>query len=77
MTGMEFTEQDDLIVSAMSEISNIMAGHIAPIASGTAFMDIETPKLTASPAFPAQREITYLSTSIGDMAVLVFDKTGA
>ena len=73
MTGLDYTEPDDLIISVMSEISNIIAGRLAPIASDNdPAVDIEIPVQVVSSAFPAQREITYLKTSIGDMAVLVF-----
>ena len=73
MTGMEFDEHDDLVISAMSEISNVIAGNIVTIVSGNdPNADIKIPEHADSKTFPAESEITLLKTNLGDMAVLVY-----
>ena len=72
MTSMDLVEQDEFVVSAMSEIGNMIAGRIAPIVGGKPSVAAETPVQTDAGAFPAEREVTYLRTAIGDVAVLVF-----
>ena len=73
MTGMELGEQDEFIVSAMSEISNVLAGHIVSIISGNSTdVIIKVPEKVEPGSFPAQSDVTHLKTNIGNMAVLVY-----
>ena len=73
MTGMEFEEQDEFVVSAMSEISNVLSGHMVSILSNDSLdVSIKTPTRVDFDSLPAQSDVTYLKTKIGDMAVLVY-----
>ncbi len=66
MTGMEFEELDDMVCSAMAEVSNIVCGHAATELADLGFTtDITTPQVTfENPISDSETENEFEGVSI-------------
>jgi len=75
MTGKEMIGVDEIIQSALAEISCIIAGKISDafVANGIP-CDIEAPISVPWNSFPEDAEHIMMATKTGDMVVLVFDR---
>ena len=74
MTGMEFEGTDDIVISAMSEIASVIARSIVSIVSGNrSDVNIKVMVPANSGAFSNVHDVTYLKTSMGDMAVFIIN----
>ena len=76
MSGMEFTEIDEFVTSALGEIANIISGNAVTALSGRDITcDILPPKILNNGGLPSSDEATYLfskiNTSIGEVEVLL------
>ena len=74
MTGMEFTELNEVMYSAMQEISNIISANIASLLSKKTniSVDIETPRQVQIDEIPGISNSFLVHTRLGDMEVVVY-----
>lgn len=81
MSGMEFTEIDEFVTSALGEIANIISGNaVTDLTNGDITCDILPPRILGGGELPASNETTYIfstkiNTSIGEVEVLLQVKT--
>lgn len=77
MSGMEFTEIDEFVTSALGEIANIISGNaVTDLTSRDLICDILPPRILDSGALPSSGDTTYvfstkINTSIGEVEVLL------
>ena len=81
MSGMEFTEIDEFVTSALGEIANIISGNAVTDLSGRQITcDILPPKILDGEELPSAADCTYvysakIDSSIGDVEVVLRVKT--
>jgi Predicted inhibitor of MCP methylation, homolog of CheC len=77
MSGMEFTEVDEFVTSALGEIANIISGNaVTDLSQKDITCDILPPKIMGEEKLVTDEGVTYLfstkiNTSIGDVEVLL------
>lgn len=73
MTGMEISEVNEIIYSALQELSNIFSSKLANAIAGKGiFCDIETPKRVDS--LPTSQKGFSMVTPIGSMEIVLMDR---
>ena len=75
MTSMELTELNEVVYSALQEISNIVSSRIADavaLAKGSEFCDIDHPVRVDIADVPQGIDSFSMRTSIGDMEIVVY-----
>jgi chemotaxis protein CheX len=83
MSGMEFTEIDEFVISALGEIANIISGNAVTGLSGENIIcDILPPKIGEGMESPATDATTYLfstklNSAIGDVDIKLQLKTNS
>jgi len=73
MAGMDIDEINEIAFSALQEISNITAARISDVISEDGeFCDIEHPIRVENGDFPKDADSFLISTTLGDMEVIVY-----
>jgi chemotaxis protein CheX len=77
MSGMEFTEIDEFVLSALGEVANIISGNaVTDLTNRDLTCDILPPRILDDGELPSPGETTYvfstkIHTSIGEVEVLL------
>ncbi|MDR2167485.1 MAG: hypothetical protein LBE35_06530 [Clostridiales bacterium] len=75
MTGMEFEEINEMVHSALQEMSNILSSRIANAVAkgvGSSFIDIEHPVMSEISEIPRGEDNFIMVTSLGDLEITVY-----
>lgn len=73
-TGSETVSVNDMVLSALAEISCLIAGKVSDtIAAGGTQCDIEAPTTATWDSFPESAQHVMISTRVGEVAILLFD----
>ncbi len=72
MTSMQVNVVDDLVVSALCEVANIVSGNAASVLAASGMeCDITTPEFSTNPEAVEGRQFIHFSTELGEVGVAI------